>query len=119
MLVVDDDDPVREVAVRALSRAGYRVIAAADGEAALSLLAGEDEHEALLMLTDVLMPGMKGPELTEKVAARFPSVRVAFMSGFSADELAKTGVGMPPRLLLNKPFTLPDLVSFVDQRLRT
>ncbi|HEV7991076.1 MAG TPA: response regulator [Gemmatimonadaceae bacterium] len=115
VLVVDDDDPVREVAVRALSRAGYRVIAAADGEAALSLISKQDEPDALLMLTDVLMPEMNGPQLAERVAERFPSVRIAFMSGFSADELARNGMGLTARMLLNKPFTLPDLVGFVEQ----
>ncbi|MEO8563809.1 MAG: ATP-binding protein [bacterium] len=114
VLVVDDDDPVREVAVRALSRGGYRVIAAAGGDAALSLVAKQDEPGAMLMLTDVLMPGMNGPELAEKVAERHPLVRIAFMSGFSSDELARSGFGFPIRGLLNKPFTLPDLIAFVE-----
>jgi CheY-like chemotaxis protein len=112
---VDDDNAVREVAVRALARAGYRVIAAADGEAALALLAEQESGEPIVMLTDVLMQGMNGPELADRVAQRFPSVVSAFMSGFSADELAKTGVGPSTRILLNKPFTLPELVAFVEQ----
>ena len=115
VLVVDDDDPVREVAVRALSRVGYRVIAAADGPAALSLLGQQDDDDALLMLTDVLMPGMNGPQLAERVVAEFPNVRIAFMSGFSSDELARSGLGLPVRGLLNKPFSLPELVTFVEQ----
>ena len=115
VLVVDDDDPVREVAVRALSRAGYRVIAAADGEAALSLIPRQDEPEALLMLTDVLMPGMNGVQLAERVAERHPAVRLAFMSGFSADELARSGLALSAHGLLNKPFTLPDLIAFVER----
>jgi two-component system, cell cycle sensor histidine kinase and response regulator CckA len=114
VLVVDDDDAVREVAVRALARAGYRVLAAAGGEAALALLAKQDEHDALLVLTDVLMPGMNGPQLADRVVASHSAVRVAFMSGFSADELARTGVGSPIRGLLIKPFTLPELVEFVE-----
>jgi CheY-like chemotaxis protein len=115
VLVVDDDNPVREVAARALSRAGYRVIAAADGPAALARLEEQDGKQDVLMLTDVLMQGMSGPELAEQVGERFPQVRTAFMSGFSSDELARTGVGKAPRHLLNKPFTLPDLVAFVEQ----
>jgi PAS domain S-box-containing protein len=115
VLVVDDDDPVREVAVRALSRSGYRVIAAADGEAALSLIGRQDEPEALLMLTDVLMPGMNGVQLAERVIERFPTVRLAFMSGFSADELARSGLALSTHGLLNKPFTLPDLIAFVER----
>jgi CheY-like chemotaxis protein len=115
VLVVDDDDPVREVAVRALSRAGYRVIAASSGDAALSLLGKQDDLDALCMLTDVLMPGMSGPRLAELAAEQFPGVRIAFMSGFSIDELAKSGLDSSSRSLLNKPFTLPELVAFVER----
>jgi two-component system, cell cycle sensor histidine kinase and response regulator CckA len=115
VLVVDDDDPVREVAVRALSRAGYRVIAAASGDAAMSLLAKQDDPGALLLLTDVLMPRMNGLRLAELVAEHFPMVRIAFMSGFTTDELARTGLESPVRSLLNKPFTLPELIGFVER----
>ena len=115
VLVVDDDDAVREVAVRALSRVGYRVLAAAGGEAALALLGKQDDLDALLVLTDVLMPRMNGAQLAERVAVEFPRVRLVFMSGFSSDELARTGVGAPLRSLLNKPFTLPELIAFVDE----
>ncbi|HET9799722.1 MAG TPA: ATP-binding protein [Gemmatimonadaceae bacterium] len=115
VLVVDDDDAVREVAVRALARGGYRVLAASGGESALALLANQAEHESLLILTDVLMPGMSGPQLAEHVASVYPSARIAFMSGFSTDELARSGVGSPMRSLLNKPFTLPGLAAFVER----
>jgi two-component system, cell cycle sensor histidine kinase and response regulator CckA len=114
VLVVDDDDGVREVAVRALARAGYRVVAAASGEAALALLAKQDDYGALLVLTDVLMPQMNGAQLAERVSVTYPMVRVAFMSGYTTDELARTGLGLPLRSLLNKPFTLPELVQFVE-----
>jgi CheY-like chemotaxis protein len=119
VLVVDDDDAVREVAVRALARAGYRVVAASSGEAALELLANQPEHASLLVLTDVLMPGMSGPDLAERVAAVYPSARIAYMSGFSTDELARSGVGSPMRSLLNKPFTLPELSAFVQRAFGT
>jgi PAS domain S-box-containing protein len=119
VLVVDDDDAVREVAVRALARAGYRVLSASGGDAALALLANGEEHASLLVLTDVLMPGMSGPELADRVAAVYPSARIAFMSGFSTDELARSGVGSPMRSLLNKPFTLPELSAFVQRAFGT
>jgi two-component system cell cycle sensor histidine kinase/response regulator CckA len=115
VLVVDDDDAVREVAVRALSRAGFRILAARGGEAALGLLARQEDLGALLLLTDVLMPGMNGAQLAERVEREYPSVRIAFISGFSTDELARSGLGSPMRALLNKPFTLPELTSFVDR----
>jgi CheY-like chemotaxis protein len=115
VLVVDDDDAVREVAVRALSRAGFRILAARGGEAALGLLARQEDLSALLLLTDVLMPGMNGAQLAERVEREYPSVRIAFISGFSTDELARSGLGSPMRALLNKPFTLPELTSFVER----
>jgi CheY-like chemotaxis protein len=102
------------VAVRALARAGYRVLAAAGGDAALALMAKQDDHASLLLLTDVLMPGMNGPQLAERVAEEYPTARIAFMSGFSTDELARSGLGSPSRSLLNKPFTLPELTTFVE-----
>jgi CheY-like chemotaxis protein len=114
VLVVDDDDAVRDVAVRALARAGFRVIAAMGGEAALSLLA-KQEDGSLLVLSDLLMPGMSGAQLAAQVARHHPSARMAFMSGFSTDELARSGLGSPIHSLLNKPFTLPELVAFVER----
>jgi two-component system, cell cycle sensor histidine kinase and response regulator CckA len=115
VLVVDDDDAVRDVSVRALARAGFRVIAASGAEAALALLAKQDESESLLVLSDVVMPGMSGLQLATRVALEHPSVRIAFMSGYSTDELARSGLGSPMRTLLNKPFTLPELVRFVER----
>ena len=72
VLVVDDDDAVRDVAVRALARAGYRVLAARSGDAAIDLLARQDDVSPLLVLTDVLMPGMNGALLAERVEATIP-----------------------------------------------
>jgi DNA-binding NtrC family response regulator len=103
------------VAVRALARAGFRVIAAMGGEAALSLLAKRDDHGSLLVLSDLLMPGMSGAQFATQVARQHPAARMAFMSGFSTDELARSGLGSPMHTLLNKPFTLPELVGFVER----
>ncbi|HEX7979575.1 MAG TPA: ATP-binding protein [Gemmatimonadaceae bacterium] len=114
VLVVDDDDAVRDVAARALARAGFRVIAAMGGEAALTLLAKQNDSDSILLLSDLLMPGMSGAQLAAQVARQHPAARVAFMSGFSTDELARSGLGSPMRLL-NKPFTLPELIGFVER----
>jgi two-component system cell cycle sensor histidine kinase/response regulator CckA len=105
---------VRDVAVRALARAGFRVIAATGGEDTLALLAKYPD-EAILVLSDVLMPGMSGAQLAARVAREHPSARIVFMSGFSTDELARSGFGSPMPALLNKPFTLPELVGFVER----
>ncbi len=113
VLVVDDETPVRDVAMRAIARAGYRVLGAASGADALALIQREDDRGSILMLTDMMMPDMNGLELIDRVALRFPEVRVACMSGFTSDEMAHEGLTTPARQLLHKPFTLPALVTFV------
>ena len=111
--VVDDDDAVRDVAGRALARAGYRVLAADGADAAMEAINRQDDRSALLVLTDVQMPVMNGNELAERIARQWPDLRVSFMSGYSTDELARSGIGAPSRSFLIKPFTLPELVGFV------
>ncbi|HET9684029.1 MAG TPA: response regulator, partial [Gemmatimonadaceae bacterium] len=113
VLVVDDEAAVRDVTMRAVARAGYRVLGAASGIQALDLLAGEPEPAAVLLLTDIMMPEMSGHELAARVSQRFPAVRIAAMSGFSADELARRG--HTPLTQLHKPFTLPQLLTFVNE----
>ena len=113
VLVVDDDAGVRDVAGRALARAGYRVLAASGADAAMELIDRQDDRSALVVLTDVLMPVMNGNQLAERIAQRWPDLRVSFMSGYSTDELARSGIGAPRRSFLIKPFTLPELVRFV------
>jgi YesN/AraC family two-component response regulator len=62
-----------------------------------------------------MMPTMNGHELAEQVSLRYPNVRVACMSGFSPDEMARQGLTTHARRLLHKPFTLPMLIGFVEQ----
>jgi len=119
VLVVDDDDFVRDVAARALARAGYRVVAERSPDAAIDLLARQDIDEPLLVLTDVLMPGMNGTQLAERLAVHRPGLRISFMSGYSTDELARSGIGAPMRSFLRKPFTVPELRNFVLQAFQT
>jgi PAS domain S-box-containing protein len=118
VLIVDDDDFVRDVAGRALVRSGYRVLSARGGEAALGVLGQLDPRSSVLVLTDVVMPGMNGGQLAKRLLEERPGLRVAFMSGFSTDELAHSGMGFPMRSFLIKPFTLPELVSFVEDAFR-
>jgi CheY-like chemotaxis protein len=98
--------------MRAVARAGYRVLGASGGAHALELLAREVDPASVLLLTDLMMPGMSGQELAAQVEARFPMVRVVTMSGYSADELTRRGQLSHPQLL--KPFTLPQLIGFVN-----
>jgi two-component system, cell cycle sensor histidine kinase and response regulator CckA len=113
VFIVDDEAAVRDVCIRAIARQGYRVVGASGGDSALALIGDEGGQDELLLLTDVMMPGMNGFELAARVAARLPRARIAMMSGFSADELARQGLATPGYPMLAKPFSLPALAQFV------
>jgi len=84
VLIVEDDDGLRKLAVRTLSRLGYRPVAAASGPAALALL--DDGLEIDLLFTDVVLPaGMNGVALAEAVAKKQPGIRVLYTSGYTND----------------------------------
>jgi two-component system cell cycle sensor histidine kinase/response regulator CckA len=116
LLVVDDEEALRNVAGRILSGAGYQVLAADGGPQALALAAGHDGVIDLLV-SDVVMPGMLGKELAEHLVDARPSTRVLFMSGYAQPVLASQGTLDPGVALLEKPFTAGDLLSAVRRRL--
>ena len=84
MLVAEDEDGVRELAVETLERRGYRVLAASSGEEALKI-ANAYDGTIHLLISDVVMPGMKGPELADRLRVLRPGIRVLLMSGYAAD----------------------------------
>ena len=102
VLVVEDEDGVRQLAVQSLERHGYRVIQASGGEAALKLASAFDGTIHLL-LSDVVMPGMKGPELADRLRALRPGIRVLLMSGYAADVV--TANDLKEATLMSKPFS--------------
>jgi CheY-like chemotaxis protein len=102
VLVVEDEEAVRELAVASLERHGYRVIAASGGEAALGLAAGF-VGTIHLLLSDVGMPGMKGPELADRLRAQRPGICVLFMSGYAADVVKPND--LKEATLISKPFS--------------
>jgi CheY-like chemotaxis protein len=114
VLVVEDEAAVRAVAVRALTSAGYRVLSADGGKAALEVLS-RATGPIHLLLTDVVMPGMSGPELARALQERLPSLRVLFMSGYATDTIGpRAGLELGDALL-TKPFTPSALVARVRQ----
>ena len=104
ILLVEDEAAVREIARELLAAAGYRVQVAANAQQALALAASSSEPQDLL-LTDMVLPGLTGPQLAERLSASYPGLRVLFTSGYAAEALGR-GTNLPARMdLLPKPFT--------------
>jgi signal transduction histidine kinase len=104
VLVVEDDDAVRRNAVRALKLMGYRVLSASNGSAALAAL--EDEGGRVdLLFTDVVMPGMSGPDLVSKVKELSPLLKVLYTTGYTADMALRHRLLDQFDSVLPKPYT--------------
>ncbi|WP_436522732.1 ATP-binding protein [Actinoplanes sp. HUAS TT8] len=116
VLVAEDEAALRDVAGRILTGAGYQVITADCGKQALEVAAGHSGRIDLL-LSDVVMPGMLGKELAERLTGARPSTRVLYMSGYAQPVLASQGTLDPGVELLEKPFTANDLLAAVRKRL--
>lgn len=104
ILLVEDEDAVRSLARSVLRHAGYTVLEAAVGADAMRL--AERHARALdLLVTDVVLPGIGGPELAERLKTRYPSLKVLFLSGHIADALLRHGVEESQVHFLQKPFS--------------
>ncbi len=115
ILLIEDESPLRKLVANVLAAAGYRVLEAANGEEALTLATGQRID---LLLTDVVMPGMSGPELVTRLRATRPELAVLYMSGYDRDlidqkTLERTASFLP------KPFTPRALLARVVELLGT
>jgi CheY-like chemotaxis protein len=112
VLLVEDEPNVRSFVRRALEQAGFAVIEAPHPEAALQLV---ERHAGTLdlILSDVVMPGMSGRLMAERLARRHPEARVLFMSGYIDDPLARQKAASNDVGFLQKPFTPSELVDRV------
>jgi PAS domain S-box-containing protein len=108
VLVAEDDPSVRALVKSVLERNGYRVLAAADGQAALDL-AHQEKGRIDLLLSDVIMPRMNGRDLRDVLTVLYPGLRVIFMSGYTGDALSGLGGFDADVQLVSKPFT-PDVL---------
>jgi K+-sensing histidine kinase KdpD len=107
VLVVEDEEGLRELARRLLEREGYTVLVAANADQARALFDSNTSVDVLL--TDVVMPGASGPELTKRLIEQRPTLKVIYMSGYTEDAIAHHGVLDAGIAFLHKPFTAETL----------
>ncbi len=116
ILLVEDEPAVREVTREALEIGGYLVIAT-DGPAAAARIANDAEIAIDLLLTDVIMPGMNGPELARKVRASRPELIALFMTGYAESEALRLATFGTSLKHIQKPFTISGLLARVADAL--
>ncbi len=117
ILLVEDEDVVRDLTRRVLERQGYTVLACADGMQAIAI-AELDDRRIDLLLTDVVMPGMRGYDVAAKIAVTRPDIKILFMSGYAEEAL----VGRPAfagSALIEKPFAVDVLARRVRESLES
>ena len=105
--MVEDDEALRELARRLLQRQGYTVFVVATADDAVH--AFERNPSIDLLLTDVVMPGASGPQLTRRLVDRWPALKVIYMSGYTDEAIVQHGVLKPGIAFLSKPFTAQTL----------
>jgi signal transduction histidine kinase len=104
VLIVDDESAIREIAEQALKAGGYMVFCASNGNEAMQIVKGLAKPIDLLV-TDVVMPGMSGRELAEKLVEIQPSIKVLYLSGYTDDSVVRHGLSHSQVNFLQKPFT--------------
>jgi PAS domain S-box-containing protein len=116
VLLVEDEANLRRLSLESLQRQGYTVLEAQDGPAALQMAT---HHKGVihLLLTDVVMPGMNGRELARRVSLLRPDTKILFMSGYTENVIDRNGTIDPGVDLLQKPFSMSELVSKVRELL--
>jgi len=114
ILLVEDADALRKLTHMLLEQHGYHVLVAANGAAAMQLV--EEKPESIhLLLTDVIMPGLNGRALAERLQLRQPGLKVLYMSGYTDDAIADHGVLAAGIQLLHKPFSEENLIHKVRE----
>lgn len=116
VLVVDDDDDVREIVAEVIQDEGVEVLEAASAQEALELLSNPETRFDLIV-TDIRMPGMDGLEMAKAIEEKWPGTQVLFMTGFAGELLADRRPPLSREHLLRKPFTLVELTERVHDLL--
>lgn len=118
ILLVEDQDDIRALASETLKASGYKVLEASNGSQACEML-GERQGTIDLLLTDVIMPQMGGPELANCLATHFPQMKVLYISGYTEYSAKRRGLLDEKKILLQKPFSMSELVRKVREILDT
>lgn len=117
VLVVDDEQSVRELVCRVLHGEGYRTLEAAHGGEALALVeTGQERID--LVVTDVVMPGMDGRELGRRLGQSQPTLPILYISAYDVNDIFRRGSPRSSAPFLQKPFPPTDLISSVEQLLQ-
>ena len=114
ILLVEDDASLRELVLNLLNEQGYAVLEAANGREALNI-ARQPHGKIDLLLTDVMMPGMSGPQVADELASVHPEVRTLYMSGYTEFAQGHDQIFQQGRSLLQKPFTRQDLARKIRE----
>jgi DNA-binding NtrC family response regulator len=118
VLVVEDEDGVRELLWKILTEHGHTVLEARHGRDALTV-AGEYTHPIHLLVTDVVMPEMGAGELAEQLLRQRPEMKVLFISGYTNDEVVRRGIKQKEAAFMQKPFTPEGLMRKLREVLDT
>ncbi len=118
ILLVEDNDDVRDLTRRFLEQQGYTLLVAHSAEFAMEIA---DEYDGVihLLFTDIILPGMNGKELSEQCVKRFPDIKIMYMSGYTSDVIASTGVGHKKISFIQKPFSAAKVLSKIRNLLDT
>jgi PAS domain S-box-containing protein len=115
VLLVEDEEMVRKLAYTVLQRNGYKVLEASNGDEALDVVQGRNGNPIHLVVTDVVMPGMSGRQLADRLVSLQPELKVLYMSGYTDDAIVHHGVLDPGIAYIPKPFTPETLASKVRE----
>jgi two-component system, cell cycle sensor histidine kinase and response regulator CckA len=116
VLLVEDEDMVRAVAERALTRQGYTVVTAADGDEGLEAVRQNPDFD--MVVSDVVMPSMDGPAMAREIRTLIPNMPVLFMSGYAEEQLRRE-IDMDEMHFIAKPFSVAQIADKVGEVLRT
>lgn len=114
ILVVDDEESIRDLCARVLARAGYAVVTAPSGEDAVVRLS-QDSFD--LLISDIRMPGISGLEVLERAKATFPQIRVVLITGFGTPQMLTRAQQSGADRILTKPFNPIELLAAVRESL--